>query len=93
MTTLAAYRKLLNARKYLEMAYNNVRRVKNREVFEDIKIISPIEVTIDRIEGCMKTIDIAIHRLDGGQEWDVLFGRSKSQKVKGSKKVKKNKKQ
>lgn len=88
MTTLAAYRKLLNARKYLEMAYNNVRRVKNREVFEDIKIISPIEVTIDRIEGSMKILQIALDRLDGGREWDVLFERLKIQEVRKSKKRK-----
>lgn len=82
MTTLGAYRKMVNARKYLEMALNNVRRVKNREVFDDIKLISPIEVTIDRIEGTIKALEIGIHRLDGGQDLSYLFKKSKSQRVK-----------
>lgn len=49
----------------LKSALVRLKRLKKRDVFEDIHIISPLEVCIDRVEGLLKVQKILIERVEG----------------------------
>lgn len=48
----------------IERAFSRFRKLKKREVFEDIDLISPLEVCIDRTEGLLKIEKILTERVE-----------------------------
>lgn len=48
----------------IERAFSRFKKLKKREVFDDIDILSPLEVCIDRTEGLLKIEKILTERVE-----------------------------
>lgn len=52
------------AEEEIESALNRLRRLKRRDIFEQIELILPLEVCIDRAEGLLKIQKILTERVE-----------------------------